>query len=118
MTATAATKLAELGELDLSAPIQTYCPTYPDKHRPITARDLISHTSGIRHFEGRMLKPSPSIHGTTSICLTRWRRWSDMSSKMAAGGWLTTAPDLVRFMNAWMAEKLVCVPTMKSMLEP
>ena len=44
MTATAATKLAELGELDLSAPIQTYCPTYPEKHRPITARDLISHT--------------------------------------------------------------------------
>ena len=37
---------------------------------------------------------------------------------MAAGGWLTTAPDLVRFMNAWMAEKLVSAPTMKSMLEP
>ncbi len=45
-------------------------------------------------------------------------RWSDMSSKMAAGGWITTAPDLVRFMNAWMAGRLVSQATMKQMLAP
>ncbi len=45
-------------------------------------------------------------------------RWSDMSSKMAAGGWVSTAPDLVRFMNAWMEGRLVSQPTMKQMLEP
>jgi CubicO group peptidase (beta-lactamase class C family) len=45
-------------------------------------------------------------------------RWSDMSSKMAAGGWITTAPDLIRFMNAWMAGRLVSQATMKQMLDP
>ena len=41
-----------------------------------------------------------------------------MSSKMAAGGWVTTAPDLVRFMNAWMAGKYVSARTMSLMLTP
>jgi len=45
-------------------------------------------------------------------------RWSDVSSKMAAGGWLSTAPDLVRFMNAWMAARFLSPATMKTMLEP
>jgi CubicO group peptidase (beta-lactamase class C family) len=45
-------------------------------------------------------------------------RWSDMSSKMAAGGWVSTTPDLVRFMNAWMEGRLVSQATMKLMLEP
>jgi CubicO group peptidase (beta-lactamase class C family) len=45
-------------------------------------------------------------------------RWVDMSSKMAAGGWVTTAPDLVRFMNAWMAGVLVSEKTKKMMTEP
>ena len=44
-------------------------------------------------------------------------RWADMSIKMAAGGWVTTASDLVRFMDAWMAGRLVSQPTMKTMLE-
>src|SRR5262249_17420830 len=37
---------------DLDVPIQKYCPRFPEKEYPITARDLISHTSGIRHYEG------------------------------------------------------------------
>jgi CubicO group peptidase (beta-lactamase class C family) len=45
-------------------------------------------------------------------------RWVDMSSRMAAGGWITTAPDLVRFMNAWMFGRLVAPQTMNIMLEP
>jgi serine beta-lactamase-like protein LACTB len=45
-------------------------------------------------------------------------QWVDMSSKMAAGGWITTAPDLVRFMNAWMAGSLVSRATMDEMLKP
>jgi CubicO group peptidase (beta-lactamase class C family) len=44
-------------------------------------------------------------------------RWADMSIKMAAGGWVTTVSDLVRFMDAWMAGRLVSQPTMKTMLE-
>jgi CubicO group peptidase (beta-lactamase class C family) len=48
MTATAAMELWERGKLDLDAPIQKYCPQFPEKPWPITARNLISHTSGIR----------------------------------------------------------------------
>lgn len=198
MTATAALQLAERHKLDLDAPIQKYCPRYPEKKYPITARDLISHTSGVRHYEGPNvdaelfntrhyehvsdsldlikddpLKQQPGedmlyttwgyvvlgcvLEGATqqeyralmrqiifdpsgmastrdddprAIIPNRARgyvfengelrnsRWSDMSSKMAAGGWVSTAPDLVRFMNAWMEGHLVSELTMKQMLEP
>jgi CubicO group peptidase (beta-lactamase class C family) len=198
MTATAAWQLSEQGNLDLDAPIQNYCPTYPAKPWPISARQLITHTSGIRHYEGPnadaeafnlhhydrvsdalekiaadtlVMRPGTDFHYTTwgyvvlgcviegasredyvahmrraifepagmtetrdddprAIIPNRARgyvldngvlrnsRWSDMSSKMAAGGWLTTAPDLIRFMIAWMDGKLVSHATMTAMLEP
>jgi CubicO group peptidase (beta-lactamase class C family) len=191
-------KLAERGKLDLDSPIQRYCPSFPKKDWPITARDLISHTSGIRHYEGSneqselfntrhydhvsdaldifkndplkqrpgddmiyttwgyvvlgcvlegatgeefrkfmretILEPSGMEHTRDDdprvIIPNRARgyvieggelkvsRWVDMSSKMAAGGWITTAPDLVRFMNAYMFGRLVSSDTMKTMLEP
>jgi serine beta-lactamase-like protein LACTB len=198
MTATAALQLAERHTLDLDAPIQKYCLRYPEKQWPITARDLISHTSGIRHYEGpnvdaEAFNTRHYEHVSDSIDLiqddplkqqpgedmlyTTWgyvvlgcvlegasheeyralmreaifepagmnstrdddpraiipnrargyvfengelknSRWSDMSSKMAAGGWLSTAPDLVRFMNAWMDVHLVSQSTMQQMLTP
>ena len=198
MTATAALQLAEQHKLDLDAPIQKYCPRYPEKSYPVTARDLISHTSDIRHYEGpnveaELFNTRHYEHVSDSIDLikddplkqqpgedmlyTTWgyvvlgcvlegashqeyralmrqaifdpagmsstrdddpralipnrargyifedgelknSRWSDMSSKMAAGGWVSTAPDLVRFMNAWMEGRLVSQQTMKQMLEP
>jgi serine beta-lactamase-like protein LACTB len=199
MTATAAMKLAEEGRLDLDAPIQKYCPRFPPKEWPITARDLISHTSGIRHYEGpnkqaelyntkhydhvsdaleifdkdplkqrpgtdflystwgyvtlgcvlegasgeeyralmtRMIfVPSGMTHtrddDPAAVIPHRARgyyigedgqlrnsRWADMSSKLPAGGWVTTMPDLVNYMNAWMAGKLVSPTSMTTMLTP
>lgn len=198
MTATAAMRLAEQGKLDLDVSIQTYCPSFPKKQWPITARDLISHTSGIRHYGGPNeqaelfntrhyehvsdaldlfkndpLKQQPGtdmlystwgyvtlgcvIEGASGeefrkfmskaifepAGMTKTRdddpraiipnraqgyiiengelknsRWVDMSSKIAAGGWITTAPDLVRFMNAWMAGVLVSNQTQKMMTDP
>jgi len=198
MTATAALRLVEQHKLDLDKPIQTYCPRYPEKKWPITARDLISHTSGVRHYEGPnvdaelfnthhyehisdsldLIKDDPlKQQPGTDMLYTTWgyvvlgcvlegaanqeyralmrqaifipagmtntrdddprdiipnrargyvfegselknSRWSDMSSKMAAGGWVSTAPDLVRFMNAWMEGRLVSPAIMKIMLEP
>jgi serine beta-lactamase-like protein LACTB, mitochondrial len=50
ITATAAMKLVEAGKLDLDAPIQKYCPDFPKKPWPITARELLSHQSGIRDY--------------------------------------------------------------------
>ena len=196
MTATAAYRLVEEGKLDLDAPVQGYCPQFPEKRWPVTARRLIEHTSGIRHYEGPtadaegyitkhydrvsdaleifakdslLFQPGSDWHYTTwgyallgcvlegaaheeyralmrrlifapagmaetrdddpgAIIphrakgyeivdgVLRNSRWADMSSKLPAGGWLTTARDLVRFMNAWMAGKLVSRADMDTML--
>lgn len=50
ITAVAALQLAERGRLDLDAPVQKYCPTFPEKPWPITTRQLLGHLSGIRHY--------------------------------------------------------------------
>ncbi len=50
LTGTATFKLVDAGRLDIDAPIQTYCPEYPEKDYTITTRHLLSHTSGIRHY--------------------------------------------------------------------
>jgi CubicO group peptidase (beta-lactamase class C family) len=50
LTATAVMQLAERGQIDLEAPIQKYCPAYPEKKWPVTARQLLSHTAGVRHY--------------------------------------------------------------------
>jgi CubicO group peptidase (beta-lactamase class C family) len=57
MTATAAMRLAEDGKLDIDAPIQQYCPQYPPKQWPISARELMTQLSGIRHYHGTNGEP-------------------------------------------------------------
>jgi serine beta-lactamase-like protein LACTB len=52
ITAVATMQLAEQGKLDLDAPVQRYCPAFPQKQWPITSRQLLAHTSGIRHYQG------------------------------------------------------------------
>ena len=53
MTALAAMQLVEQGLLDLDVPIQTYIPDYPKHSKTqITARYLLSHTSGIGGYKG------------------------------------------------------------------
>jgi serine beta-lactamase-like protein LACTB, mitochondrial len=48
MTATAVMELWEKHKLDIDSPIQKYCSRFPEKPWPISVRDLLSHTSGIR----------------------------------------------------------------------
>lgn len=38
--------------IQLDAPVQTYIPDFPKKKWPITTRELMAHTSGIRHYQG------------------------------------------------------------------
>ena len=45
-------QLVEQGKVDLDATIQTYMPYYPEKEFPITVRQILTHTSGIRHYNG------------------------------------------------------------------
>jgi serine beta-lactamase-like protein LACTB, mitochondrial len=50
ITATAILQLWERGRLDLDAPVQKYCPAFPQKESPITSRELLGHLGGIRHY--------------------------------------------------------------------
>jgi serine beta-lactamase-like protein LACTB len=52
LTATAAMELQERGKLDLDAPVQKYCPAFPQKQGTITTRMVMSHLAGIRHYKG------------------------------------------------------------------
>jgi serine beta-lactamase-like protein LACTB len=51
ITATAAMQLWEQGKLDIEAPIQRYCPAFPQKESPISTRQLMAHLGGIRHYK-------------------------------------------------------------------
>ena len=51
LTATAAMELWERGKLDLDAPVQKYCPAFPQKPWPITTRQVMGHLAGIRHYK-------------------------------------------------------------------
>lgn len=52
LTAVAVLQLAEQKKLDLDIPIQTYCVFFPVKRWPVTARQLLAHLGGIRHYKG------------------------------------------------------------------
>jgi serine beta-lactamase-like protein LACTB len=60
MTATAVMQLVERGAIDLDAPIQKYCPAFPEKPWPVTARLLLGHQAGVRHYQ----KPGESVGKT------------------------------------------------------
>jgi len=52
LTAAAVGLLSDRGHLDLDAPVQQYVPSFPEKEWPISTRQLMSHTAGIRHHHG------------------------------------------------------------------
>ncbi len=51
LTAVGAMQLWERGQLDLDAPVQKYCPAFPQKQWPITTRQVMGHLGGIRHYK-------------------------------------------------------------------
>ncbi len=53
ITATAVMQLVERSRVSLDDPIQKYVPAFPPKgEQTITIRHLLTHTSGIRHYQG------------------------------------------------------------------
>jgi serine beta-lactamase-like protein LACTB, mitochondrial len=50
VTAAAALMLAQRHELDLDAPVQRYCASFPEKPWPVTTRELLAHIGGVRGF--------------------------------------------------------------------
>jgi serine beta-lactamase-like protein LACTB, mitochondrial len=69
ITATAILQLWERGKLDLDAPVQKYCPAFPEKEWPITTRELLGHLGGIRHYnpDGKGDIPEDSARHFASI---------------------------------------------------
>ena len=51
LTAVGALQLYQQGKLDLDAPVQKYCPAFPEKQKPITTREVLGHLGGIRHYK-------------------------------------------------------------------
>ncbi len=51
ITGTAAMLLWQQGKLDLDAPVQKYCPAFPQKDAPITTREVLGHLAGIRAYK-------------------------------------------------------------------
>lgn len=50
ITAVGLMRLVERGKLDLDADIRTYVPEFPAKPWTVTAKHLLTHTSGFRHY--------------------------------------------------------------------
>jgi serine beta-lactamase-like protein LACTB len=51
ITATATMQLWQQHKLDLDAPVQKYCPSFPEKDATITTRQVLGHLGGIRHYK-------------------------------------------------------------------
>jgi serine beta-lactamase-like protein LACTB, mitochondrial len=50
VTAVLAMQLAEQGQLDLDADVASSVPEWPQKPWPVTARQLLAHLGGVRHY--------------------------------------------------------------------
>lgn len=53
MTAIAIMQLYEKGLVDLDSPIQAYLPDFPKNSNVVTVRHILSHTSGLPHYESK-----------------------------------------------------------------
>lgn len=58
-TAVLAMQLAEAGLLDLDGDVRRYVPAFPKKAWPTTARQLLGHLGGIRHYAGEEFGADP-----------------------------------------------------------
>ncbi|HVR25689.1 MAG TPA: serine hydrolase domain-containing protein [Candidatus Polarisedimenticolia bacterium] len=63
LTATAAMQLWDRGRLDLDAPVQKYCPSFPQKTSPISIRQVLGHLGGIRHYKS-LSQDDPEVGNT------------------------------------------------------
>jgi serine beta-lactamase-like protein LACTB len=74
ITATAVMMLAEQGALDLDAPVQLYCPAYPAKRWPVTARLLLAHLGGVRHHSWReAIWPNTKRYTSVAAALEKFK---------------------------------------------
>ncbi|HEY0101049.1 MAG TPA: serine hydrolase domain-containing protein [Pyrinomonadaceae bacterium] len=73
VTAVAVMQLVERGKLDLDAPVQKYCPAFPEKQWPVTSRHILAHLSGIRHYKDEEEYGSTRRYDTISAALDMFK---------------------------------------------
>jgi len=79
-------QLVEQGKIDLDAEIQAYAPWFPRKQAPITLRQIMTHTSGIRHYrEGEFGEGDVLQFRHYDDIETASRRWQDDPLLFAPG---------------------------------
>ena len=74
LTATLAARLAQRQLIDLDRNIRLYLPEWPERHPPITLRQLLGHLAGIRHYGRKDFDPSASGG------MIDWRLYRDRDS--------------------------------------
>lgn len=71
LTAVALMQLVERGKLDLDRPIHEYFDGFPRKRWPLTARQLLCHQAGIRHYkqadESLLTKHFPDLRSALQL---------------------------------------------------
>ena len=101
LTASAALRLVEDGKLDLDAPVQRYCPQYPEKQWPLTARHLLSHLGGVRHYHGAN-RENPSTDAE--------RRKLDEARQREAAGQVIRYTDVIKPLDTFKDDPLLFQP--------
>lgn len=102
ITAVAILQLNERGKLDMDAPVQKYCPAFPQKDSPITTRELLGHLGGIRHYnpDGKGDIPEDSARHFASM---------EESLQIFAGGPLVSKPGTAFHYSTYGYTVLGCV---------
>ncbi len=68
ITTAAMMRMVERGELDLDVDVRTYVPEWPERHQPVTLRQLAAHTAGIRHYKGaEFLSNKPYMNSVQAL---------------------------------------------------
>jgi serine beta-lactamase-like protein LACTB, mitochondrial len=101
LTASAALRLVEDGKLDLDAPVQRYCPQYPEKQWPLTSRHLLSHIGGVRHYHGAN-RENPSTDAE--------RRKLEEARRREGAGQVIRYTDVIKPLDAFKDDPLLFQP--------
>lgn len=73
ITATGVMRLVRDGKLDLDAPIRQYCAAWPEKHPVVTARQVLGHLAGIRHYVRRGESTGTTTHFSIGEALAAFK---------------------------------------------
>ncbi|THU38141.1 beta-lactamase family protein [Niastella caeni] len=102
-TSTLTMMLVNNSKLDLDIPIQRYCQHYPQKNWDITTRQILTHTSGIRHYADYDAELSKAKSQADTIEINK-RRYPDLL------GMFTRYTDMTNPLNNFKQDSLLFKP--------